>query len=101
MSDLNFSMDRLSPFALSGILQLDQNFVGTPNYMGFAYFWGHEYKHDMREATQHQRMRIHAAFLDAGLVLSDASAEHWATIKRVLRIADGNWMDAEYVAVAS
>ena len=62
---------------------LDVTFIGTPDYLGFAYFWGHEYKHYLRGATAHQRKRVHNAFVLAGLPLAGSSDKHDAIIKKV------------------
>jgi serine/threonine protein kinase len=35
--------------------------VGTPDYMGLAYWWGQAYKHALREATTKQRKKAHDA----------------------------------------
>ena len=45
---------------------LDETFIGTPDYMGVAYFWGHGVKHYLREASQAQRRRIHKKWLEQG-----------------------------------
>lgn len=66
------------------VLQIDDAFIGTPDYMGLAYWWGQAYKHTLREATTKQRKKAHDAILAAGLPLTGESAEHaqivaWAT----------------------
>jgi hypothetical protein len=38
--------------AFCALNALDKTFVGTPNYMGVAFFWGHGVKHYLREASQ-------------------------------------------------
>ena len=61
---------------------LDKTFIGTNSYMGFAYFWGQEYKHTLRDANNTQRQRVHNAMVKAGLELTEASREHKAIVKR-------------------
>lgn len=66
------------------MMRIDHAFVGTPDYMGLAYWWDHEYKHTMRAATTKQCKKAHDAILAAGLRLGDISDEHeqiiaWAT----------------------
>jgi hypothetical protein len=63
---------------------IDQQFVGTWNYMGLAYFWAHDYRHDLRDAPAVVRCRIHDAFLSAGLPLNGASAQHRQLIDSVI-----------------
>ena len=41
------------------IWKLDESFINTPNYMGFAYFWDHDVKHTMREMTPKFRKVVH------------------------------------------
>ena len=70
--------------AYEAVLTLDERLVGTPDYMGVAYWWSHEYKWTLREATHTQRKRAHDAILAAGLPLDGESDEHaaivaWAT----------------------
>ena len=43
--------------------KLDESFIGTSEYMGFAWFWDHEIKYYMREATAKQKKYIHDSFL--------------------------------------
>jgi len=43
--------------------KLDKSFVGTSEYMGFAWFWDHEIKHYMRDSTAKQKKYIHDSFL--------------------------------------
>ena len=43
--------------------KLDKSFIGTSEYMGFASFWDHDIKHDMREASAKQKKYIHDSFI--------------------------------------
>tara|TARA_R110002012_G_scaffold53447_1_gene137457 strand:- start:287 stop:640 length:354 start_codon:yes stop_codon:yes gene_type:complete len=61
---------------------LDKTFIGTNSYMGFAYFWGQEYKHTLRSANNTQRQRVHNAMVKAGLELTEASPEHEAIVRK-------------------
>tara|TARA_R110002096_G_scaffold434331_1_gene655579 strand:+ start:372 stop:734 length:363 start_codon:yes stop_codon:yes gene_type:complete len=61
---------------------LDKTFVGTSSYMGFAYFWGQEYKHTLREANNTQRQRVHNALIKAGIDLGSESPEYEAIVKK-------------------
>lgn len=47
---------------------LDKTLIGTNEYMGFAYFWDHEVKHTMREATTKFKKVVHDTALKNGLV---------------------------------
>ena len=43
--------------------KLDKSFVGTNDYMGLAYFWDHEIKWWLRDATAYQRIKVHKLFI--------------------------------------
>ena len=49
--------------------KLDKSFIGTSEYMGFAWFWDHAIKFYMREATTRQKKYIHDSFLLNGVPL--------------------------------
>ena len=71
--------------ALEALWALDRSFVGTRDYMGYAYFWNIHYRYPLRHATCTQRQRVHDALLEAGLALNGATPEHAAVIRKVLR----------------
>ena len=54
----NFDMQQFE-----AIQKLDKSFVGTKHYMGLAYFWDHEIKHWLRDATPYQRVKTHKLFI--------------------------------------
>lgn len=66
--------------AYSYLQALDKTFIGTDSYLGFAYFWGQEYKHSLRDANNAQRQKVHNAWVKAGLELTGASPEHEAIV---------------------
>ncbi len=70
--------------ALSKMLELDRTLVGTPDYMGLAYFWGHDYKHSLRDATAKQRRTIHNTWLDRGIDFINQSEEGWNVIEKII-----------------
>jgi hypothetical protein len=43
--------------------KLDKSFIGTSEYMGFAWFWDHEIKHYMRDSSTKQKKYIHNSFV--------------------------------------
>lgn len=73
---------RVSMRMYSILLRIDDAMIGTPDYMGLAYWHAHEYKHTMREATPAQRKRAHDAILAAGLPLGGVSDEHQRIIDK-------------------
>ena len=66
----------------SMLRRIDDAMIGTPDYMGLAYWHAHEYKHTMREATPAQRKRAHDAILAAGLPLGGVSDDHQRIIDK-------------------
>jgi len=68
---LDFTFD-----AYLKVLKLDDTLVGGPNYMGVAYFWNHEYRHYLRDASEVERVRVHKKLLKAGLKVDGCSKKH-------------------------
>lgn len=62
---------------------LDKTLVGTPDYLGVAFFWAYEYRALLRPATPAERKRVHDKLLAAGLAVNGISDEHHAIINRV------------------
>lgn len=62
--------------ATQAIMELDAKFVGTENYLGVAYFWEHEYRYPMRDASVATRKAVHAKMLAAGLNVGECSPAH-------------------------
>jgi len=58
---LNMPNDRKSNWYL--LRKLDKSFIGTSEYMGFAWFWDYEIKYYLRDATTKQKKYIHDSFL--------------------------------------
>jgi hypothetical protein len=85
------NLETLSWNATVALRELDEKFVGTPDYMGVAWFWHHEYRHYLRPndeigaGTPAKLRRVHKALLKAGLTLNGESDSHDRVIGRVLR----------------
>ena len=71
--------------------EIDRAAIGTSAYKGRAFFWAHEYKHEMRYITsdwyaisdrkydrilRKMRRRVHADFLAFGFPLDGVSGRH-------------------------
>tara|TARA_R100000654_G_scaffold39856_1_gene65705 strand:+ start:461 stop:742 length:282 start_codon:yes stop_codon:yes gene_type:complete len=67
------------------VLRLDKKFIGTEHYMGVAYFWGHEYKHTMRDLSYAKRRKIHNLGLDRDIDFIKPNKEAWYLIAEVLK----------------
>ncbi|MDB4726428.1 hypothetical protein OAF54_03235 [bacterium] len=64
---------------------IDNQYIGTNNYMGVVYFWHYDYRHYLRSASTHIKKLTHKALLKAGLDVGEASPEHEAIIKHYTR----------------
>lgn len=86
MSDRRYviNLTAISFKAWEEIYKLDKEFVGTPEYMGLAYYWSTVYKYYLRDCSIAQRRRIHRMMLKADLVLHETSDEHLDIIRKVL-----------------
>ena len=80
----NLTLPVTTHLAFQRLWTLDQTLVGTPEYLGVAFYWAHEYKHHLRIATPRQRKTIHDRLLAAGLELDGVSDRHKAIVERVL-----------------
>jgi len=85
MSDFTLNLNTATPQALAEIMEMDNKFIGTMNYLGLAYFWGHEYKHSLRDATISQRKRIHRKGLERNVSFLVPNQEAWDIIKEVIK----------------
>lgn len=70
--------------ASAKVRDLDEGFVGTPDYMGIAYFWSTAYKFEMRDLPPSKKRAVHAAFLKAGLKVDGESPKHEAIIQKIV-----------------
>ena len=86
MSDYSINLNAISWVASGEIYKLDKKFIGTEDYMGIAYFWGHEYKHYLRDFTISQRRRIHKKALNLGVDFTEVGLKQWELISEVLKI---------------
>ena len=76
----------------------DLDNVNNFDYQGIAYFWGHEYKHALRDATPKQRVRIQNAGLNLGIDFLTANKDAWYLIAKVLNRDVNQLVDIEEVA---
>lgn len=77
--------DALTPRATDALIAVDKSLIGTPDYMGVAYFWHHDYRHTMRETSYAVRRRVHGKMLKEGLDVSGSSPAHFAIIATYVR----------------
>lgn len=70
------------PTALKALFDFDKTMVGTEGYLGLTYFWAHEYRFYLRDASYYRRRLVHKHLCAAGLDPADESEQHLAIIKR-------------------
>jgi hypothetical protein len=63
--------------------RIDDSMIGTPDYMGLAYWWADEYKHHLRAATPAERKRAHDKLIAEGLALDGVSDRHQQIIYKI------------------
>jgi|TARA_R110001592_G_scaffold270435_1_gene536891 hypothetical protein len=85
MSTYSINLNTITWTATKALLDLDDSYIGTPNYMGITYFWHHEYRHYLRDASPSQRIRVHKKWLDADLDLDGITKKHWDIVGEVLK----------------
>ena len=71
------------PYAMSKLTDMDESLIGTPDYMGIAYFWDPHYKGVMREVSIADRRKVHHALLQAHLKVGGTSPQHAEIIAKV------------------
>jgi len=75
------------PLYLNGVSSdlieaIDDSLVGTPHYMGIAYFWNYDYRHILRASSSSMRKNIHDKFIQEGLAIDLVSDLHDAVIRK-------------------
>lgn len=83
------NLNSITHEAFKAIDLVDSGFVGTFNYMGIAYFWAHEYRHYLRDATRSSRVRVHKMLIKSGLPVDGASPDHERIIVRYAKLRKG------------
>lgn len=79
-NNYKINLNLLTAEATKALMELDDTYVGTKNYMGLTYFWAYDYRYPMRDASVALRKKIHAKLLKAGLEVDKVSAAHQAII---------------------
>jgi hypothetical protein len=80
---MNLQINTLEAF--SKIQELDQGFIGTPHYMGLAYYWNYAYRHYLRDASAWQRKKVHNKFLAHNLQPDGQTDSHLQIIHSVIK----------------
>jgi len=65
------------------LTKLDRTLIGTPDYMGIAFFWNYEYRHLLRDATPKKRKKVHDKLIAAGLSCGGRSVHHEMIVEKV------------------
>jgi len=67
------------------LLAIDKENVGTPDYMGLAYFWHYDYRHSCRSISPARRRKLHELLLKAGLHPTESTPSHDRVLADYLR----------------
>ena len=68
------------------LLQSDKNFVGTENYIGLAYYWSHDYRHYLRDASPYVKRKVHNEFIKQQLDLVGSSDKNLSIIRKYTKL---------------
>jgi len=79
MSKIN--LNTITFEAFKKLYELDKSYVGTPNYMGIAYFWNHEYRHYLRDMSEYRRRLVHKKGLKENIDFLEVGKRQWDIIK--------------------
>lgn len=79
MSKIN--LNTITFEAYSKLILLDKSFVGTPNYMGLAYFWNYEYRHYLRGMSMYRLRLVHKKGLAENVDFLEVGNRQWDIIK--------------------
>jgi len=71
----------LSDTQFKALEAFDKTMIGTPKYIGVAYFWSYSYRYYLRDASPSKRREIHQKLLDAELDVSQESKKHDSIIE--------------------
>jgi hypothetical protein len=74
-----------TPQGLRKFLDLDKSFIGTPDYMGVAYFWHYDYRHYLRDSSRYRRRLVHKHLIMAGLDPTGNTKAHTEIILKYAR----------------
>lgn len=75
---------KLTETAESELAKLDEKYIGTPDYMGFAKFWHASYSCRLDDADCRVRQYVHDALLVKKLDAGEESAAHEQLINTVM-----------------
>ncbi len=96
MGDYSINLNAISWGASGEIYKLDKKFIGTQDYMGVAYFWGHEYKHILRDMSITQRRRVHKKALKLGIDFTEVGVKQWELLSEILKVKTETLIGKKY-----
>ena len=101
MAAYSLNLNTITWKAHQKLMDVDEKFVGTENYMGLVYFHNYGYRHILRDDPSIiQRRRIHSELLKRGLKVDEMSKEHNEVIAKYLtgtisKISNTPWTEDE------
>lgn len=80
---MNLNTETLTWEASLKLLNLDKTLVRTPDYMGIAYFWHHDLRHYLRDASYAKRRKIHSQWLKHGIDFDKPCNKAWEIVRKI------------------
>ena len=80
---MNLNTETLTWEASLKLLNLDKTLVRTPDYMGIAYFWHHDFRFHLRDASYAKRRKIHSLWLKHGIDFDKPCDTAWNIVRKI------------------
>ena len=82
---MRLNLDITSMDQMIELDRFDRTQIGTPNYLGIAYFWHYDFRHHLRDVSYSIRKKVHHALVKNNLALDEYSAEHLSIVERITK----------------
>jgi len=77
------NLEALTTDAYIKLQRLDKTLVRTPDYMGLAYFWHHDFRFHLRDASYAKRRKIHNQWLKQGIDFDHPCDAAWNIVRKI------------------
>jgi len=83
MTEDTLNLEALTTDAYIKLQRLDKTLVRTPDYMGLAYFWHHDFRFHLRDASYAKRRKIHNQWLKHGIDFDHPCDTAWNIVRKI------------------